>query len=60
VLHAGVEVGRCDARLVEHADAVVEEWDQDAVDDEARRVVAADWTLAEPLPERVCGLEGVV
>ena len=43
--------------LVEHADAVVQQRDQDAVDDEARRVVAADRMLAELLAERVRGLE---
>ena len=42
VLHAGVEVLGRHARLVEHADAVVQQRDQHPVDDEARRVVAAD------------------
>ena len=60
VLHPGVEVGGRHPRLVEHADAVVQERDQDAVDDEAGGVVAADRMLAELLAERVGRLEGLV
>ena len=60
VLHPRVEILDAHARLVEHAHAVVEERDQDPVDDETRRVVAADRVLAEPLAERVRGLEGLV
>src|SRR5205807_1261620 len=49
VLHPRVEILRRDARLVENADAIVEERDQDAVDDEARCVMAADRRLAEAI-----------
>ena len=50
-LHRGVEILGRDARLVEHADAVVQQRDQHAVDDEARGVVAADRRLAKARPE---------
>src|SRR5437763_108539 len=46
--------------LVEHAEAVVEERDEDAVDDEARRIVAADRRLADALGECVGRLEDLV
>ena len=60
VPHPRVEVLGRHARLVEDADAVVEERDQDAVDDEARRVVAADRRLPDPLAERERRLERLV
>src|SRR5581483_2238083 len=41
-------------------DAVVQEWDQDAVDDEARRVAAADRLPTEALGERERRLDDVV
>ena len=46
VRHRRVERLRRDARFVEHAHAVVQQRNEDAVDDEARRVVAADGDLA--------------
>src|SRR5439155_1408242 len=55
VLHPDVQVLRRDTRFVENADAVVEERNQDAVDDEAGRVVAADRRLAETRAEGVRG-----
>ncbi len=58
--HRGVEVLGRDPRLVEDPDAVVQERDEDAIDDEPRRVVAADRLLAETLPDRVRGLHGLV
>ena len=60
VLHARIEILDADTRLVEHADAVVQQRDQDAVDDEARRVVAPDRVLAELLGERERGVECLV
>ena len=60
VLHPRVEILDGDARFVEHADAVVQQRDQDAVDDEAGRVVAADRVLSQPLAEGVRRLERVV
>ena len=48
--HRLVEILRRHVRLVEHAHAVVQERDEDPVDDEARRVVAADRLLAERAP----------
>src|SRR5438445_2524586 len=57
VLHPGVEILDGNACLVEHADAVVQQGDQHAVDDEARRVEAADRMLAELLAQRVRALE---
>ena len=60
VLHPDVQVLRRDTRFVENADAVVEERNQDAVDDEAGRVVAADRRLAETRAEGVRGLERVL
>ena len=50
VLQRGVEVFGSHPRLVEHTDAIVEERDQDAVDDEPRSVMAADDLLAERAP----------
>ncbi len=47
VLHRRVESLRCDACLVEDAQAVVQKRNQDTVDDEAGRVVAANDLLAE-------------
>ena len=60
VRHRLVEILGRDAGLVEHADAVVQERDQDPVDDEARRVVAADRLLPGPLGPRVGRVDGVV
>ena len=57
VLHADVEISRCHARLVEHADAVVQQRDEHSVDDEARGVVAADRVLAELLAQRERSIE---
>ena len=50
VLHCLVEILGRHAGLVEDADAVVQERDQDTVDDEAGRVVAADRRLADGSP----------
>ena len=58
VQHRLVQILGRHAGLVEHADAVVQERDQDAVDDEARRVGAADRLLADALRERVGGVVG--
>ena len=60
VLHALVEILGRDPCLVEDADAVVEQRDQDAVDHETWGVVAADRRLADALGEGVGGLEDVV
>src|SRR5579862_4275204 len=60
VLHPRVEILGRHARLVENADAVVEQRDEDPVDDEAGRVVTADRMLPELLRERVRGLERLV
>src|SRR3990172_6905822 len=54
--HRPVEILGTDARLVEDAHAVVQERDEDAVDDEPRRVVAADRLLADAARE----LDGVL
>ena len=58
--HRGVEVLRRDARLVEHPQAVVQQRDEDAVDDEAGRVVTADRLLAHPLADLERGLDRLV
>ena len=58
--HRSIEIVRCDAGLVEDANAVVEERDEHPVDDEPGRVVAANRALAEPLPHREGRLDGIV
>ena len=58
--HAGVEILGADARLVEHADAVVQKRDQDAVDHEAGGVVTADRRLTDARAEGVRRLERIV
>ena len=55
-----VEVLGAHPRLVQHAHAVVEERDQDPVDDEAGRVVAADGLLARALCPFVGRIDGFV
>ena len=51
VAHRLVEILDGDPRLVDHADAVVQQRDQDPVDDEAGRVEAANRLLADALGE---------
>src|SRR6266576_2413585 len=60
VRHRLVEIFRCDACLVQDANAVVQQRDQDPVDDETRRVVAVDRLLARSLRPVVGGAHGVV
>src|SRR5205085_78793 len=52
-LHPGVEILDRDTCLIEDADAIVQQGDQHTVDDEPRRVVAANRLSAEPLDDRL-------
>ena len=58
--HGPVHLRGLDPRLVEHANAVVQQRNQDAVDDEARRVVARHGLLACPFSPGIGGLDRFV